>query len=359
MKDNQIWSTSVGRWCGIPVRIHLLLYLFIALLFGAEWNVGFANANFFVGTAMVTALVLVASIVLHELAHVFAVTSIGGRVDELVLMPWGGNSELVVPERGFIGVIAYAAGPFVNGMLFLFGLTLIVQTEHSSIAQLINPFQPHLFVSSTWQVSLVEIMTWVNFQLMVVNLLPCFPFDGAQIIRAIIRGTNIDSPQYRIETAIKLIGNMVAFAMIGFAFIVRHWEPGAIQPAWLFLLLGGITLLFTARYSLSQQTESLDEEWSDLDDLEFSASLYESSSLYLDRPIDESDNIAYSQWLSEKQEARRQHELLAEREEDERADKILQKLHSNGGDLQCLSPEERLILDRFSERIRRRRQQSV
>ena len=69
------------------------------------------------------------------------------------------------------------------------------------------------------------------------------------------------------------------------------------------------------------------------------------------------DNSAYSQWLSEKQEARREDEFKKEQEEDKRADQILEKLH-NGG-IASLHDEEKLILDRVSARIRRRRQQGV
>lgn len=358
MQDNQIWSTNVGRWCGIPVRVHLFLFLFVAAVFGAEWNVGLPNENFLFGTAMVTALTLFASILLHEIAHVFAITSVGGRVDELVLMPWGGNSEAVIPERGYIGVFVHVAGPFANAMVFLFGLTLLVQTEHASFSQLVNPFAPHLFVPSAWQVSMVEIATWVNFQLMIVNLIPCFPFDGAKILRSIINGARIDVPPYKIELAIKLIGNAVGAGLMLFAFFYRHSEPGSIQPAWLFLLLAGITLMFAAHYSMVVETEELNEDqWQDFDELDYATALSESS-IYLDS-FDEGGNIAYSQWLSEKQESRRQEEMLIEQEEDELADVILEKLHSNGNDLSCLTIDERMILDRFSERIRRRRQQSV
>ena len=359
MKDNQIWSTSVGRWCGIPVRAHLFLFLFVVLLFGAEWNVGYANTNFFSGTAMVTFLVLLASIVIHEMAHVFATTSIGGRVDQIVLMPWGGNSDIVVPERGWLTLVAYAAGPFINGMMFLFGLTLIVQTDFSSLTQLVNPFQPHWFVLSEWKSSLVKIFAWVNFQLMIVNLLPCFPFDGAAMVRSGIRSLRLDLPAFRIEVAVKLLGNLVAFGLIGLGYLVRHSELGRIRPAWLVMVLVGVTLLFAARYSLYNETEEYEEEWGELDELEYSASLYEVGGLYADGPVDESSNFVYSQWLSEKQEARRQHELMVEQEEDERADLILEKLHQSGGDLECLSPEERHVLHRFSERIRKRRENCV
>ena len=71
------------------------------------------------------------------------------------------------------------------------------------------------------------------------------------------------------------------------------------------------------------------------------------------------DSFAYSQWLVEKREARRRYELEVEVEEDVWADRVLEKLHSFGGDLDCLTGPERGVLDRFSARVRRRREQGV
>lgn len=356
MADKTTWSTNAGQWGGIPVRIHLFLLLFITVIFGAEWNVGFPNENLFTGTAMVTALVFLLSVVIHELAHAFAARSVGGQVDSLVLMPWGGNSPMLLPRPGYAALIVHLAGPFANAMVFLFGLTLLVQTEHATLMHLVNPFEPHHFKPADWQVSLVEIATWVNFQLFLVNLIPCYPFDGAQIVRSLIYGSRVNLAPVRIEMAIKLIGHAAAFALIGLAILNRNFEPGTIQPAWLLVVLTGITLLFAADYSLAEQTRELEESWAELDELEYNQ-VYDTR-LFLDQ-VDESDNIAYSQWLTEKQEERLQEQRELELIEDEQADAILEKLHRHGGDLTCLSDDERLLLHRFSERIRRRREHRV
>ena len=77
------------------------------------------------------------------------------------------------------------------------------------------------------------------------------------------------------------------FGLIGLAYFVRHSEPGRIKPAWLFMVLVGVTLLFAARFSLYQETEELEEdEWTELDELEYNASLYDSNGLYGETPID-------------------------------------------------------------------------
>ena len=355
MADNFSWSANIGRWLGVPVRVHLLLFLFVAILFGSEWNYSSNNANFFVGTAMVTVVVLLLSIVLHELAHVFALNNLGGHANTLVLMPWGGNSDFVLPSHGPSRALIYLSGPFANGALFALGTTLLVQSEHSTLFNLVNPFEPHWFDASNWQITLTEIVTWLNFQLFIANLIPCFPFDGAGVVRAWIVSMNTGLPKFRVESAIKLIGNAVAFASIGMAWFVRDFQVGPIYPTWLLFLLIGITLIFASQYSLDQETQEVDSDWEDVEDIDYD-SIY-SETTFFDF-AEETENTAYSQWLQEKQEARREHELRCEEEEDRQADEILKKLH-NVGEVASLSDEERTILDRVSARIRKRRQQGV
>ncbi len=355
MTENFSWSANFGRWMGIPVRIHLFLFLFVVLLFGAEWNSGGSNLNFFAGTAMVTFFVLIGSILIHEMAHVFAIANLGGHVNNLLLMPWGGNSDFVLPQTPVSRTIVHLAGPFINGAIFLFCMALLVQSEHSTLAQLINPFEPHWFNTDAWQVSLIKITSWVNFQLMIFNLIPCFPFDGAQAVRSIIDSINVDLPRYRIETAIKLIGNLSAFSIIGLAWLCREYDSGPIQPTWMILLIFGIVLIFAARHSLHVETQVVNTDWDEMEDMEYE-SLYNETSFF-DFSNEDNDNTAYSQWLNEKQEARREDELRKEKEEDRRADEILQKLHGDG--IKSLTEEEKSILDRVSERIRRQRQQGV
>ena len=121
------------------------------------------------------------------------------------------------------------------------------------------------------------------------------------------------------------------------------------------LLIFGIVLIFAARHSLHVETQVVNTDWDEMEDMEYE-SLYNETSFF-DFSNEDNDNTAYSQWLNEKQEARREDELRKEKEEDRRADEILQKLHGDG--IKSLTEEEKSILDRVSERIRRQRQQGV
>lgn len=348
MSNNFSWSANAGRWMGVPVRIHMFVFLFIALIFGIG-----SNLNLEMFTAIVTVFVLLGSILIHELAHAFAVTNLGGNINNLQLMPWGGESEFALPVRGLSRATVYLAGPFVNCSIALFGALVLIQSTESGFLDLVNPFNPHVFTAE-WEISLIKIVTWINFQLAMFNMLPCYPFDGAKVFRGLVDASDIDLPKYRVETAIKLIGHTVAFGFIGMAWIFRNLEvPGLLRP-WTLMLMLGITLLFAARYSLHKETQTSDD-WDDMEDIDY-GSIYGSETSFFDS-AHESDNSAYSQWLTEKQEERRELELQREEQEDRLADEILEKLHKGG--IASISDEEKAILDRVSERIRKRRQQGV
>lgn len=348
------WSMNAGRWLGVPVRLHLFLFLFIVLLFGLEWNIA-GSTNIATGTAMATVVVLLGSILIHELAHAFAISNLGGHVNNFVLVPWGGNSDFALPPGANSRAVIHFAGVFANGMIVCMCAGLLIQSDQGTLTELINPLRPHRFDLANWEVSFFKIVTWVNFQLMIVNLLPCYPLDGAKMVRAMIDTAEIDLPRVRVETAIKLIGHMVAFAFIGSAWICGDLDIEApIQPIWLPMLLIGITLLFTAKYSLHVETNRAGGDWDELEDMDYGSIYSETAFFDLD---DEVDGTEYSQWLQEKQEARREIDTRIEMEEEKLADKILDKLHKDG--ISSISDEEQLILQRVSERIRRRREEGV
>ena len=86
-----------------------------------------------------------------------------------------------------------------------------------------------------------------------------------------------------------------------------------------------------------------------MEELEYESRYDEPS--FFDFPEDENDG--YSQWLAEKQEARRREETRIEQQEDRLADKILQRLHEEG--IESISEEDRQLLNRVSMRLRRQR----
>ena len=123
-----------------------------------------------------------------------------------------------------------------------------------------NPFQPNVYMFSDGAVSLIKIIAWVNFQLLVVNLIPCFPFDGAELVRSMLELLQLDDSKLRSESAIMVIGNGCAFGLIGFAWLLYGQKTGPVEPVWFIMLAAGISMYFAARYSLDQETAELLEE---------------------------------------------------------------------------------------------------
>lgn len=351
------WSLNLGRWVGVPVRVHVLFLLFIAVIFCVDFNS--PSGKGILSTAMVTAGILVMSVVIHELAHIFAIHNLGGSVNSVTFMPWGGNSSFDYPKQHSAKLIATLAGPFVNFAMFMFGAILLLQSTEISIWQIVHPFKPHGFLTGDVPTSLIKIGTWVNFQLLVANLLPCFPFDGASILRVLFGAFYSNIPQYRIESAIRVTGTAMAFTIIGFAWLLRGYEAsydaGPIEPVWFLLLVTGISLYFAAGYCFESETQSETAEWD-----EAHAALGLSDS-YSDGPsffvFGETEDPEYSKWLVEKQEARIRDEMNRERREAELADEVLVKLHNSG--ISSLTSDEKLLLQRVSERLRRKRKLDV
>jgi hypothetical protein len=201
-------------------------------------------------------------------------------------------------------------------------------------------------------------MTWINFQLFLVNLIPCFPFDGAQLLRAAVFGVAGGSCRTRLESAIMVFGQGFAFGLIGLSIFTRDLSWGFVNSGWVVVLLTGITLIYTTRFSYIQIT-SQEDEWSD--ENADSESYYDDPQRTFDHPSfdysDDSSNSIYSNWLREKEEERLIQLALSEEEENRRMDSILEKLHQTG--IHSLNSEEREILDRVSARLRRQRQQGV
>lgn len=352
------WSAGIGKWLGVSVRIHATLLLFLILIFAIGWH--YQDRDYAIGTGTVTAAMLLLAVLLHELAHLFAVGNLGGEIHSVTLTPWGGKSSLSLPALNRDRLIVHLAGPFVSLCLFLVGAVILTRSGNSDWQQLMNPLQPQQFRLPDWQISTLEIFTWLNFQIFLVNLVPCFPFDGAQIARTLFLMAGQDLSRLKIESTLLAIGQLTAAVCFVLAWMTHKLNVGPLQPTWALLLTAGVTLMFCARYDYQR---SLAEAMEDEDWLE--PELAEEDALSEDHEANQFSFMVedtYSQWLLEKQRARERgsptfdENQLAE-EDERRSDHILRKLHDQGMD--SLTDEERAVLQRVSERLRKQREQGV
>ncbi len=352
MQDRYTWTASLGRWLGVPIRLHVLFVLFAIVVFLVQQNAS-SSTNPLAGTAIATILIFLVSVLLHELAHVFANINLGGQIEDVTLAPWGGQSRMLLPPSPRAQLLVHLAGPFANAIIFAVGALLLTQSKYASLGELMNPFQPFSIIGGSPEISILKIVTWTNFQLLIINLLPVHPFDGSYALRSAIKSHNPSLPSIKIETAILVIGIGTSLVIIGLAWVVRDQQLSNLFPGWFLFSMAGITLISTARYGFHIHTLPEVEDWG-AEHEEFASydHLYDEEDL-LDFEAEESDDISISQWLQEKQDSRESLELAVEVEEERRADRILDKLHHQG--IESLSEDEKSLLNRVSARYRRKR----
>ena len=81
----QRWSISLGRWAGVTVYLHVFFLLLAVLVLAFT----LPDQDLVVAGA-IAVVVLLVSLLLHELGHALAALRVGGRVDTIVIGPVGG-----------------------------------------------------------------------------------------------------------------------------------------------------------------------------------------------------------------------------------------------------------------------------
>jgi len=166
----------VGSLFGIPLFIDPSWFLILAFLIfrnGLTWQDKYPNWGLMItyGAAAIMALLLFASVLLHELGHSLVARSQGIKVNSITLFLFGGvasiDQESKTPGQAFQVAIA---GPAVSFVLFaLLGAVLFAVPDQS------NPISV-----------MAGNLAFVNLFLGLFNLLPGLPLDGGQILKAAV-----------------------------------------------------------------------------------------------------------------------------------------------------------------------------
>ena len=360
MRDQGIWSLNLGRWGGVRVRLHLFFVLFAAFTLYLGWQ-GAADGTF--QLAGISLLILLASVVLHEVGHLQAARFFGGTMDEMVLSPLGGLSALRPPRNPRHEVLAHLAGPLVNLLLAVVCFVALV-LFHPPVAGgakapwgLLNPLEPFGVIGTFDQLGwdALRLGVWINWMLALVNLLPAFPFDGGRALRAgLSLAWQRGGRQYaaRVVSRVAMFGAvalLVAAACLAIQQDESNLLGGSIVPVWFGLALLGIFLLFSAR--LEEERPNLNHDDDDrLFDYDFSAG-YTSLERSVEA-VDEADPNPFNLWLEERKAARQRRQREREQDDERRVDEILARLHAEG--MQSLSADDKALLQRVSARYRNR-----
>lgn len=159
-------------------------------------------------------LTLFAIVLLHEFGHALACRQVGGTANKIVLWPLGGVAYVDPPPRPAATLWSIAAGPLGNVLLLgvFYGLTRWATVQGWRTAA------PHAYM-------LLLSVVFINLGLLVFNLLPIYPLDGGQILRALLWFVFGRARSLKIVAALGILG---AIALVAVAVWLHSFWIGLI-----------------------------------------------------------------------------------------------------------------------------------
>lgn len=228
---------KIAKIKGIEIKLHLSTLLIIGL-------VGFYAASFYaalvpkasiielITVGLINGIIILASILIHELSHSIIAQRNGLDVTEIELYLFGGVSRIEEePRTPKSEILIAGVGPLSS---LLIGIVLLV------VSYLPIPIPTFLLVTFFY--------TGIsNIGLGIFNLLPAFPIDGGRVLRAFLwsRRKNIITAT---KTASK-VGVGFGYGLMVYG-LFQIFTFGLINGIWLILI--GSFLRTTARQSYLQ-----------------------------------------------------------------------------------------------------------
>ncbi|HJN12775.1 MAG TPA: site-2 protease family protein [Pirellulaceae bacterium] len=356
MRSHTSWSIGLGRWGGHHVRLHMFFLLFAVCTFFFAWQASQEPASHdLVWIAAGSLCILLTSVLLHEWGHYFAAIRTGGDGDEIVIGPLGGLTSMRPPPDPFAECLMHLAGPLVNLTICLVCGAALQFLSPGSVMGLLDPLAPRDLVEQAGLIGTLKLTFWINWVVMLANLLPAFPFDGGRALRAALTGLWPDASPRRAALFVATLAKFAALALLVFAWLQGYYfgtaeKTTAQIPIWFSLALLSIFLYFSAKHEEDRVEEVESED--DLFGYDFSQGYMSLEQSSKPRPPHDGP---FKRWLERKRREKLRRQSEVEQEEERRVDEILERLHDKGMDQ--LSHEEQLLLKRVSHRYRQRNSQ--
>lgn len=212
----------LGRILGIPIGVN---YTWFIALMVITWSMarayyptrfsGFPDSTYWT-MGLISALLLFASVVLHELGHAVAARRYGIRTRSITLFLFGGVAQIAKDPPTPAAELAVAvAGPLTS--LALGGVCAVVQPLAAGRAP----------------GAIIAYLAWVNTGLAGFNLIPGFPLDGGRMLRALV--WRVTGSLERATLIASRAGQLVAIVLIA-AGVLGAFAGSVTLGLWLILL---------------------------------------------------------------------------------------------------------------------------
>ena len=386
MREPMNWALTLFRLSGVPVRVHLVFFLFALGLVIRQVQPP-AGTERPLEILLFTLPLLFAVALVHELGRLVAARLVGGDCDELVVWPFGGLVPADVPREPRTLALASLGGPAALLLTVLAGgLTLVGFGFLPNLNPVSNPYNAEVHnwrngrtytsafvlkvyepnsktpykllddqekernpskldnfatqLSSTGKTRAklptalvwVQRAVWLAFVMLLINLLPGQPLDFGYLAQAVIWGRS----DYGNGV---VVSGYLGYAVAAFGLLVSV----ASNETTPFVVAALIGVMAWVRLTRHEQDETgfgdFSGGYSSLDTVE-------------DAPPKPRRKPVLKRWLAARA-AKRMHRENAERQrDDDRMELLLEKISQSGK--ASLTDEERRFLERVSARYRNR-----
>jgi Zn-dependent protease/CBS domain-containing protein len=204
---DQQGTFKLGTIGGIDVKAHwgwvLVLFLFtfqLAVSYFPQQMPGETDLSYWI-LGFISALLLFASVLLHEFSHSFVARARGYKVRDITLFIFGGVSSIEeeskkASDEFWIAVV----GPLTSVLLAVvfYGLLQVVT--------------PPVRRVGAGAAAILQYLALINFLLALFNMIPGFPLDGGRVLRSIIWG--ITRNGQRATRIAGFVGQLVAYGFM-------------------------------------------------------------------------------------------------------------------------------------------------
>ena len=221
------WTFALGKVFGVEIRLHV--FFVILLLPSAFW----AAAE---GRPLLRGLVLwsllLAAVLLRELARAIAAACLGLDLRRIILLASGGLQIYGSPDTD-----ARASAPGVRRTMALVGPVASIALALMLAGLIVTAAPTVNLLAQPWisPAHLVRALVWIPLMLGVLNLLPAWPLDGIGLLAgAPVHGSGAATAPARLRS-IRNLGFGVGVALVVSGVLSTNWW---VVMFGVFLLLG-------------------------------------------------------------------------------------------------------------------------